>query len=128
MCLFSYTVSNILLFLLYLYKSCIYTCISCIYTAGSSNFRIPVNYSVAHVFLFLWRIYFCGAQQGNAPVKYFCGAPCTVRHRNLGFLWRTQVCATEIYFSGELTVAHPPCATESIFGAPLIACFLVVNK
>ena len=47
------------------------------------------KYSVAHVFFFLWRSYFCGARQLDAPLKYFYGARRRVHHRILVFFWRT---------------------------------------
>jgi hypothetical protein len=31
------------------------------------------------------------------------------------------------YFCGEVSMAHLPCATESIFGAPLMRLFLLVQ-
>ena len=135
-CLFIY-LSNISVFL---DKSCINPVYTCIYTAKWKKY-------LYYCFIFLWRtlFFFCGAPLSVAhqawvrhriPLlcglpSYFCGARpgCAtesgflwrmpmVRHRNnilvATILWRTQ------QFWG--------CATESIFGAPLIRLFLLVTQ
>ena len=71
------------------------------------------KYSVAHVFFFLWRTYFCGAWQVDASLKYFCGR-CATESSQIyilvtRLLWRIPT------FSGCVTEFPYRCATDGLF-------------